>query len=371
LYLSLSYLPSRRASSVQVMKMCAALAAQGHEVTLVGKRSDEPSAAGMTVHGFYGVPESFTVERLARPKGRGGGLVHAAAMMRSLWTRRRSAQVVYCRDLLGAVAATRLGLPVVFEGHALPSGAWQRRLWQQVVTSPHCVGLVLITDALRRDVAAAGLGAGTMVVAPDAADPPEATAAGPRRRPLGRPPHVGYVGNLYPGRGIELVLEIAALLPGCHFDLVGGSDGDIARWKERGASSNVTFHGFLPPSKLQEKYQAIDVLLLPHPRSEVRGATGGADISRWTSPMKMFEYMASGAPMIASDLPVLREVLRDGENALIAPAGEARAWQAVIERLLADDALRASIADQALRDLTAHYTWPARAARVMTALGLS
>jgi glycosyltransferase involved in cell wall biosynthesis len=84
----------------------------------------------------------------------------------------------------------------------------------------------------------------------------------------------------------------------------------------------------------------------------------------------MFEYMASGVPMVASDLPVLQEVLVDGDNALIAPAGDAAAWQAAIERLLGDAALRTRLAARAQDDLRREHTWAARAERVMTGLGL-
>lgn len=84
--------------------------------------------------------------------------------------------------------------------------------------------------------------------------------------------------------------------------------------------------------------------------------------------MKMFEYMASGAPIVSSELPVLQEVLRHDHNALIAPVDEPAAWQRAIERLMAEPATRRRLADQALRDLREHYTWEARAEAVLRGL---
>jgi glycosyltransferase involved in cell wall biosynthesis len=84
----------------------------------------------------------------------------------------------------------------------------------------------------------------------------------------------------------------------------------------------------------------------------------------------MFEYMASGVPIVASDLPVLGEVLGDGVNALIAPASDAAAWQRALERLLGDAALRIRLATRAQHDLRRDYTWQSRAERVMNALRL-
>ena len=369
LYASLSYVPSRRASSVQVMKMCAALAARGHEVTLLAKASDEPAARGTDVHAFYGVPTSFEVAALPRPKRKGGGVVYAAAVAARIANARRNGALVYSRDLAAAGVAAAVGAPFLFEAHGVAQVRWQRALLRRFAGSRACRGIVSISDALRRDLIDEGLVGGDVphVVAHDACD------AGFGRAPraeVAAPPRIGYVGNLYRGRGVELVFELARRMPAHRFELVGGNDADLARVRGEGVPDNVVLHGFVAPSKLGGFYDALDVLLLPHPKSGVRGATGGMDISRWTSPMKMFEYMASGVPLVASDLPVLGEVLADGVNALVAPAGDAAAWQAAIERLCRDGALRARLANAAQQDLRREHTWTARAERVMTGLGL-
>ncbi len=367
LYLSLSYVPSRRASSVQVMKMSAALAGLGHAVTLVCKAAEETTAHGLADHAFYGVPASFTVDKLARPARRGGGAVYAAGIGARLWRARRDVDLVYCRDLIGATMAAALRLPLAFELHGLPSGGWALAALRRLARAPSLVGLVAISDALRTDARAAGVDAPgkPFVVAHDAADAPTLIARPPRRP---GPPRVGYVGNLYRGRGVELVVELARALPDVGFELVGGSEADLARWRAAGLPGNLDLHGFVPPAQLGALYADLDVVLLPHPRHGVVGATGASDISRWTSPMKMFEYMASGAAIIASDLPVLGEVLRDDHNAVIAPAGDVPAWTAALRGLLGDEVRRARLAAQARADLLASHTWPARAAAVMDAL---
>jgi glycosyltransferase involved in cell wall biosynthesis len=344
LYLSLSYVPSRRASSVQVMNMCAALARQGHDVTLVCKRSDEVTARGIDDHAFYGVPATFRVDKVARPPRRGGGLVYMAGVAARV-LRAGDYDVVYCRDLPGALVAAACGLPVVFEAHSMPAAGWQQRGWRLLMQRPSLRGLVVISDALRRDVEAAGyLPAGVpVVVAHDAAEIKVAARGPGERSPRGR---IGYVGSLYPGRGVEMVVDLARRLPAVAFDIVGGAEADLARWRAGAMPDNLTLHGF-------------------------RGATGATDISRWTSPMKMFEYMASGVPVVASDLPVLQEILRHEENALIAPAGDVDAWQRAVERLLADGSLAERLGTTARSEVEERYTWDARARLVVGGLGLS
>jgi glycosyltransferase involved in cell wall biosynthesis len=369
LYLSLSYVPSRRASSVQVMNMCAALARQGHDVTLVCKRSDEVTARGIDDHAFYGVPATFRVDKVARPPRRGGGLVYMAGVAARV-LRAGDYDVVYCRDLPGALVAAACGLPVVFEAHSMPAAGWQQRGWRLLMQRPSLRGLVVISDALRRDVEAAGyLPAGVpVVVAHDAAEIKVAARGPGERSPRGR---IGYVGSLYPGRGVEMVVDLARRLPAVAFDIVGGAEADLARWRAGAMPDNLTLHGFQPPSRLATFYDSFDVVLLPHPREGIRGATGATDISRWTSPMKMFEYMASGVPVVASDLPVLQEILRHEENALIAPAGDVDAWQRAVERLLADGSLAERLGTTARSEVEERYTWDARARLVVGGLGLS
>ena len=368
LYLSLSYVPSRRASSVQVMRMCEAFAAEGHEVTLVAKRDDEASARGMEVHSFYGVAPSFEVRRIARPRRRGGGVVYAAGMVAALLRQRPRIDLVYSRDLIGGVVAADLGVPVAFEAHGVFESPWHRALWRRMMRSRSFRGLIAISEAMVQELGEVELLPRDRPVVV-AHSPAQADPDG-RPRPVSGPrPRVGYVGNLYPGRGVELVIEIATRMPHCDFELIGGTEDDLARWRASGPPANVVFRGFVPPGQLQSHYRALDVLLMPYPRAGIHGAAQQIDTAKYCSPMKMFEYMASGVPMVASDLPVLQEVLGHRRNALIAAADDVAAWQVAITELLENEGLRDGLARQALADLEA-YTPRARTRRIFQGLGL-
>jgi glycosyltransferase involved in cell wall biosynthesis len=360
LYLSLSYLPSRRASSVQVMRMCDALAAAGHDVTLVAKAG--PALGARDDHAFYGT-RGFHIVKLARPSWRGGGVVFTGQMAVEIV--RRRADLVYSRDLAGAMIAGQLRRPFVYEAHGIPANRTARWLLGRVAHLPTLRGLVAISRALRDDLAARGLvpAHAPTIVAHDAA---AISSAAPRSERAARP-RLGYVGNLYPGRGIELVIELAARMPACDVVIVGGSPADIARWQPQ-APGNVSFRGFVEPARLAEIYAQLDVVLMPYPRSGIGVASGANDTSRWCSPMKMFEYMASGAPIVSSDLPVLQEVLRHERDALIAPADDVDAWRAAVQRLLDDPALSRRLATTAREELARDHTWDARVRRIMTEL---
>lgn len=366
LYLALSYVPSRRASSVQVMKMCSALAKRGHEVVLVAKRG-EPT--GVDDHTFYCVDRNFTVDKVTRPRRRGGGIVYALGMAARVAVRRGWADLIYCRDQVGTMIASQSRVPLVWESHGVPTTSWRRRAIAHAISRPQSRGVVAISDALRDDLIAEGVVSADrpIVIARDACDPPTNHVA---PRPRDRRPVVGYVGGLYAGRGIELILAVAARMPEVTFRLVGGSDADVARWRASSPTPNVEFLGFQSQSALPGLYAKMDIVLMPYAKSGILSETRGVDTSRWTSPMKMFEYMASGAAIVSSDLPVLREVLVDGEHGFLVPADDVGQWQHAISRMLDDDALRVRLAQTAQRALIEHYTWDARAAQVMLGLGL-
>jgi glycosyltransferase involved in cell wall biosynthesis len=363
LYVSLSYIPSRRASSIQVMKMCEAFTQVGHTVTLVAKRGDDGLVRGSDDFAFYGVTPRFETIKLPRPVRRGGDIVYVL----NLWVlvRRTHADLVYSRHLAGALFAARRGLPVVYEAHGVPSGGLQRRMMRALTASAHLSRIVAISRSLAGDLLSAGLGVdeARLLVAHDAATPQSHHAA----VRLGPGPHIGYVGNLYPGKGAELVVAVARRLPEYRFHIVGGTPADLRRRGLSDLPANLELHGFVPPGALAGLYAAFDVLLLP-PQRLVVGATGRTDISRWMSPLKVFEYMAARRPIVASDLPVLQEVLVDRKNALLVPPDDVDAWVESIRMLIERPDLARDLATAAFDGFMREHTYRARAARVLEGL---
>jgi len=160
---------------------------------------------------------------------------------------------------------------------------------------------------------------------------------------------------------VDLVIEAVAALPDSRALIVGGheQEPDLARVKafaeQLNCASRVTFTGLLPPSQVATRLRECDVLTLPNPASALSNA--------FTSPLKLFEYMASGRPIVASDLPAIREVLRDGENAVLVAPGDPQALVGGVQRIKEDVALGARLARQAREDVR-QFTWARRAERL-------
>jgi glycosyltransferase involved in cell wall biosynthesis len=88
----------------------------------------------------------------------------------------------------------------------------------------------------------------------------------------------------------------------------------------------------------------------------------------FTSPLKLFDYLAAGLPIVAVDYPTIREILRDGENCLLVAPNDPAALATAIRRLLADRVLASRLGQQARLD-AADYTWDRRAERLLAAFG--
>jgi glycosyltransferase involved in cell wall biosynthesis len=124
---------------------------------------------------------------------------------------------------------------------------------------------------------------------------------------------------------------------------------------ERAAPGRIAFEGQVDPPRVRGLLRSADILVVPN--------TPGRASEAYTSPLKLFEYMEAGRPIVASDLPAIREVLRPDGNAILVEAGSAEALAAGIARLLADRELAARVASQARTDVL-EWTWDRRAARL-------
>jgi glycosyltransferase involved in cell wall biosynthesis len=177
----------------------------------------------------------------------------------------------------------------------------------------------------------------------------------------------GYFGQVYAGRGIEIIEAMAAARPSCLFLVFGGGESDVATRRIK-APSNLRYMGHVPHSVSQNAQAAVDVLLMPYQQSVSIGIQGH-DTARWMSPMKMFEYLAAGVPIISSDLPVLREVLRDGENCLLVCPSDIKSWLDALDAIVSKPKLSERIAANAHAQYQRKHTWLHRGEKILEAYG--
>jgi glycosyltransferase involved in cell wall biosynthesis len=389
LYFADTRFPIERANGVQTMATCWALAERGHAVTLVVRPDTAPLPRDPFE--FYGWPASPRLDVVHVPTSRGPRRRRIRYLLEAL--RRSRAQpdaVVYTRDL--GLAAFLLQLPadrrpqLVYESHGVattvseemprllgkpelaPSARKLRRLdRQERRVWTRAPSYVAITRALADDLASRYGPRPNLFVVPDGAAKGSdrgQTGVKPRSDP-GLTPIAAYAGHLYPWKGVDVFVRALALAPNVRGLIVGGHPGEADRARveslarELGLGGRLTITGLVPPHEVRRRLAVADVLVLPNTLSAIS--------ERYTSPLKLFEYLTLGRPIVASDLPALREILTDGVTALLSPPGDAHALAAALERLASDTALARALGERAAA-LADEYTWDRRAARLEPAL---
>ncbi|HWR57859.1 MAG TPA: glycosyltransferase family 4 protein [Thermodesulfovibrionales bacterium] len=367
-------IPSRSANSIHVMKMCSAYASLGHCVTLFIPDNDKTLGdAGEDVFDYYGVPSHFLIKRIRIPWGERTELISSAFLM-PLAAKMTRPHFIHVRGIAAAWSAVRLfRLPTLFELHDSPTHTPNYfRLFKDMASLSQRCGLVVVTHALASHLRTLITSDVPIVVAPDGVD---SAWLDDNEDIIDTRAKVGlnnekrriavYTGHLYEGRGIELIIEIAPKLPDHLFLIVGGADSDLSRYtRVAGQVPNVKFLGFKPPRDVRLYQQAADVLLMPY-EDIVRVIGNRGNSATFASPIKMFEYLAAGRPILASTLPILGEVLRHGENALLIPYRDPSGWVQSLNLLRSNLELADSIGKKARED-AAMYTWENRVRNILS-----
>jgi glycosyltransferase involved in cell wall biosynthesis len=333
----------------------------------------------------YGVKQNFALRRLPCidpiPLFPNQTTIFARiAFYIQLWTfalavviaaRRAEADVFYSRDgfVLGALSLFKKRQALAYEVHRLGRGAGGK--WQQRWVLGRVGSIIAVTGALAEDLAKLGAKPERMHVAHDGIreerfkDVPSQAEA---RREIGWPEDafiVGYVGRLQTmamDKGVGTLVSALRHVEGASIALVGGPDDIVETLKEHWTRSGLDLDQFLyagqvPPDRVPLYLSAFDACAMPFPYNE--------HFARHASPMKLFEYMASQRPIVASDLPAVAEVVRDGESALLVPPGDANALAAAIVRLRDNPGLRQLLADSAYKRVMSRYTWAERARNLL------
>ena len=376
-YISPSSIPSSSANSVHVVMQCAALLSEVGQLSLFANRTLKHEGNLIEeINVRYGVDLSNA--NLITFHSRLDKFLNLRIALYAFFKLLlgKMPEKVISRNLYYSfLHAIVLRKPLVFETHQIEYGF--RKGIQKLIMTRSWVKTIVISKKLEEILAEEhGVCPYQTTVLPDAA--PDRLLIAPKSKeyeklyqkiklPLRNWKSVcGYFGQLYEGRGIEIIEGMARERPEILFLVYGGEPKDIALRREvNGDLPNIFFGGHVSHPEAQELMRCVDFLLMPY-QPKVSIGVKGHDTGRWMSPMKMFEYMASGVPIISSDLPVLREVLVDRKNAILVSPSDQLEWCGALDLLSSDVCLADSIGNRAHQDYRERYTWGARARAILS-----
>ena len=366
LYVANARIPTEKAHGLQIMKTCEAFTKPYHDVELIIPSRRNPLKEHDPFE-YYSINSHFVITRLPTLDlvefGKFGFFIQSFtfAICAAWYIHKQKSDLIYARDEKSLYFLSLLKKNVdniMLEVHTNTYNFFMRQLLQKSLR------LITITHGLKHFYTERGVPDKQIIVAPDALDErlfvismSKEDARKKLRLPLDNKIIV-YTGHLYGWKGAQYVAEAANMLPpNTAVYFVGGTERDIKRFKKECASKkNVHIVGHRPHSEMPLWQRAADVLVLPNSAKE--------EISRlYTSPAKLFEYMASGRPIVASNIPSLSEVLNTKNAVLVAP-DSANALAEGILALLSDKEMAELLALQAKRDV-AQYTWNIRVQTIL------
>ncbi|WP_318435585.1 glycosyltransferase [Photobacterium leiognathi] len=352
IYVFAGKLPSKAASSVHVAKMCSALA-KDNNVTLITFSDDKKS-----IFHHYKLENIFKLKTL-KPLSfrRSETLLFIYAIF---YAGLRRSNVIFTRDLLMAYVSSVIGLRTIFEFHNIGfvNSKLNRYFFRKLQKNKNLVINVVITNKLMEDsINFLNVKSDRIIVLPDAADKVDF-----KTKIDIEYDSVGYVGSFYRGKGVDTVIKLARKMGNLKFHIVGGAENDINEMRKK-SPSNVIFHGYLNQEEVDKLISKFHICLLPNKKT-VYGAgntNNNVDIGKYTSPLKLFQYMSFGKKIICSDLPVIREIVSE-DNVWLAEPNDIDYWEKMINEAIKDTT---GVKENKIKELfNSKFTWKVRAEKI-------
>lgn len=346
LYLAWGRPQRPRANLIQTLHTVEALAAAGAAVRLYVP----PVPGRFDMAGFLagmGLRHPIDIRPTAALHRKWGGwpfmLLHRGEL--------RRADVIYTRVPELSLLLARCGHPHFLEVHDTVTMGARGQLPKLAEAARRGLlrGLVAISETGREALVAAGFRRELVHVLPSGVDLAAFAAVPPLGLEETRAARCTYVGRISRDRGLPIFEAIAAA--GFEVDLVGPRDDQPSQ-----PHPTLRVLPAVPHAKVPDRVAAGAIALMPYQADLQHAAT--------ISPIKLFEALAAGRVVIASDLPPIREVIRHGENGLLVPADDPAAWIAAVAQVRADPSAALALA-AAGRQTAAGFGWDTRAARLL------
>ena len=366
IYIANVRMPTEKAHGIQIKKMCEAFSNQGLEVELIvpwrfNKIKQDPFE-------YYKIKRNFKIKKIFSldliPLGipKIGFWIQSISFAKLLffYSLFKKADIIYSRDSFSLYPLSFFKKNLVYESHVFPNNIFFHK---KVFKKSRAI--ITITQGLKNLFIKKGIDGNKILVAADGVDLEdfniEITKEEARKKlnlPLDKK-IVMYIGLFDEWKGYLTLLKSSNFFKDEQIKLVmiGGTEKQVQNLKKE--YPDVIFLGYLPYTDLPLNQKTADVLVIPN--------SGQMAISKYyTSPLKLFSHMVSQRPIVASDLPSLREILNEN-NAILVKSDSPQALVEGIEKALKNPDFSAKISLKALKDVQ-KYSWAERVKNILSFL---
>lgn len=365
-YITNVRIPTTRAQGYAVMKMCEEFSMAGANVELVvpNRRSNEKTDDPFL---YYGIKNKFPITKLKSfdllgPFEAFGKLFYWIDMLSFLLSVRFGTKkfdgLFYTRDYLVALVLPKKSF-VYLEIHDMPKSKYFF-----IKALKKIKIFVVLNKYIKDELVGMGVDEKNILVCPSGVEISDFDISINKedaRKKLNLPIDkkiITYTGHFYDWKGVDILALVAKMMPENIFLFIGGVEPDLTHFKNKYNNlENIIILPFMDRKNIPVYLKASDVLVLPNLSKEKISI-------KYTSPLKMFEYMASKTPIVASDLPSIREVL-NSDNCVFAEAGSPESFALAINNLLSNDKLSKDLSSSAFSSVLL-YSWGNRAKKILS-----
>lgn len=366
-------------AAVHVEEQAAALRRRGHivKVYYLNRLSDEPKDAGIDVRSWM--------------KARLGKFLHPLSAIVSNFTRfRRELKILqeekpdlvwvrYQVLLFSAIVLARMkkvpvllevNAPAAYENRTFEKGVFQLPLvpeWIEKMNLRLTDASFVVSVPLKEYYLRWGIPERRLTVIPNGVDDtkfdPKNRDGSKRKTASGKGTVIGFVGSFHYWHGMDMLLrvvkEAGRRCPEARFLLVG--DGPMRKGMEKELAGDiqngrVVFTGFIGHDRIPETISAMDVVLALYP-----GMT-----FFYYSPLKLYEYMASGKAVLASRVNQVQDLIEDGVNGMLFEPDHFDELMTKLDRLVSDGKMRKRLGEKAVETIREEHTWGHSAEKLET-----
>ena len=368
IYIGSPPLLTRGASAIHIFKMCSAFSQLGHRVTLYIPPYDRSG----DIFSYYGVEQNFDIKTIVSPKNFLRQIIHGLCCVFYFATKNPRADIVITRNIIFTFFSTVfLRVPTIYDAHHPLVNKIAEFFFNTFKDSRSLIRFTTNSQGLADYYLKMGLPAGKLRVLHNGVELDKYSKSKTKTQArkitnlqAGKK-IVLYSGNIYKGRGIDLLIDAACDLKDVLFLVLGGEQKDIDYYEnivKTKKVENFKFLGFVDHKEVINYLYSSDVLVMPYGGGmTIKSGTVASD---FTSPIKLFEYMASKRVIVASKINSVLEILEDGRNAVLVEIDDLDSLKKGLRLALNNSSNSLKLADQAYKDVK-KYTWKQRASKML------
>lgn len=311
-YLANTAIPSTNASAIQIVKMCEAFSELKNQVTLITANSSSGN-----IFNFYNVKTKFRFKKIEYFKQFPLGIKFYLFSFISIFESIKFKPDIYItRNFFTCFLLTLFKKKTILELHHSLNN--ESRIVNFItknynfLNSKHLLKFIAITNSVKEDyINKYSIESNKIIVLPSGSSIKENFKFKIKKTKI----NIGYFGSLYKSRGLDLITKLALIDPKNDYYVYGNiKQLDLSISKKM--TKNLHIKDYVPYKKVSKILLNMDLLLMPYTSSiTVAGDVG--DISNYTSPLKLFDYLSVGRPIMCSNYGVLREIIKENKNAII------------------------------------------------------